>query len=93
MLARPLLFGKKLIVQVSHPRLLCALLIREHPAVFFCHAVMSLFSESNAHCEVAEVFTMPRQGKLNRGLSQCERACGHGNSGSVSQCGRGGVGA
>ncbi len=36
MLARPLFFGKKLIVQVSHPRLLCALLIREHPAVF-CH--------------------------------------------------------
>ncbi len=53
---------------------------------------MSLFSESNAHCEVAEVLTMPRRGKLNRGLSQCERACGHGNIGSVSQCGRGGGG-
>ncbi len=49
---------------------------------------MSLFSESNAHCEVSEVLTMPRPGKLNRGLSQCERVCGHGNSGSVSQCGR-----
>ncbi len=56
MLARLLFFGKKLIVQVSHPRLLCALLIREHPAVFFITAVMSLFSESNDHCEVAEVY-------------------------------------
>ncbi len=36
---------------------------------------------------MAEVLTMPRPGKLNRGLSQCERTCGHGNSGSVSQCG------
>ncbi len=53
---------------------------------------MSLFSESNGHCEVAEVLTKPRPGKLNRGLSQCERACGHGNSGSVSQCGRKGGG-
>ncbi len=34
MLARPLFFGKKLIVQVSHPRLLCALLIREHAVGF-----------------------------------------------------------
>ncbi len=34
---------------------------------------MSLLSECNAHCEVAEVLTMPRPGKLNRGLSQCER--------------------
>ncbi len=49
---------------------------------------MSLFSESNAHCEVAEVLTMPRPGKLNRRLSQCGRTCRHGNSGSVSQCGR-----
>ncbi len=73
---------------MSHPRLLCALLIREHPAVFFVTAVMSLFSEYNAHCEVAEVLTMPSPGKLNRGLSQCGRTCGHGNSGSVSQCGR-----
>ncbi len=31
---------KKLIVQVSHPRLRCALLIREHPAVFFVPAVI-----------------------------------------------------
>ncbi len=31
---------------------------------------------------------MPRPGKLNRGLSQCDRACGYGNSGSVSQYGR-----
>ncbi len=53
---------------------------------------MSLFSESNAHCEVAEVLTMLRPGKLNRGLSQCERICGHGNSGSVSQCERRGGG-
>ncbi len=88
MLARPLWFGKKLIVQVSHPRLLCALLIREHVVGFFVTAVMSLFSESNAHCGVAEVLTMPRPGKLNRGLSQCGRTCGHGNSGSVSKCGR-----
>ncbi len=49
---------------------------------------MSLLSECNAHCEVAEVLTMPRPRKLNRGLSQCERTWGHGNSGSVSQCGR-----
>ncbi len=55
---------------------------------FFVTAVMSLFSESNANCEVAEVLTMPRPGKLNRGLSQCGRTSGHGNSGSVSQCGR-----
>ncbi len=48
---------------------------------------MSLLSECNANCEVAEAFTMPRPGKLNRGLSQCERTGGHGNSGSVSQCG------
>ncbi len=48
MLARPLFFGKKLIVQVSLPRLLCALLIREHAVSFFVTAVMSLFSESNA---------------------------------------------
>ncbi len=61
MLARPLFFGKKLIVQVSHPCLLCALLIREHPAFFFVTAVMSLFSESNAHCEVAEALTMPKK--------------------------------
>ncbi len=53
---------------------------------FFFTAGMSLFSESNAHCEVAEVLTMPRPGKLSRGLSQCGRTCGHGNSGSVSQC-------
>ncbi len=59
MLARPLFFGKKLIVQVSHTRLLCALIICEHPA-FFVTAVMSLLSESNAHCEVAEVLTMPK---------------------------------
>ncbi len=49
---------------------------------------MSLLSECNAHCEVAEVLTMPRPGKPNRGLCQCERTCGHGNSGSVNQCGR-----
>ncbi len=49
---------------------------------------MSLLSERNAHCEVAEVLTMPRPGKLNRGLSRCERTCGYGNSGSVSQCKR-----
>ncbi len=61
MLARPLFFGKKIIVHVSHPRLLCALLLRERPAVFFVTAVMSLFSESNAHCEVAEVLTMPKK--------------------------------
>ncbi len=61
MLARPLFFGKKLIVQASHPRLLCALLIREHPAVFFVTAAKSLFSESNAHCEVAEVLTMAKK--------------------------------
>ncbi len=36
--------------------------------------------------------TRPRPGKLNRELSQCERTCGHGNSGSVSQCGRRGGG-
>ncbi len=56
---------------------------------------MSLLSECNAHCEVAEVLTMPWSGLLNRGLSQCERTCGHGNGGSVCQCGRtggGGVG-
>ncbi len=34
-LARPLLFGQKFIVQVSHPHLLCALLIREHAVGFF----------------------------------------------------------
>ncbi len=61
MLARPLFFGKKLIVQVSHPRLLCALLIREHAVGFFVTAIMSLFSESNAHCEVAEVLPMPKK--------------------------------
>ncbi len=55
---------------------------------FFVTAVMSLFSESNAHCEVAEVLTMPRPGKPNRGLSQYGRTGGHSNSGSVSQCGR-----
>ncbi len=27
---------------------------------FFVTAVMSLFLESNAHCEVAEVLTMPK---------------------------------
>ncbi len=45
---------------MSHPRLLCALLIREHAVGFFVTAVMSLFSESDAHCEVAEVLTMPK---------------------------------
>ncbi len=88
MLVRPLFFGKKLIVQVGHPRLLCALLIREHAVGFFVTAVMSLFSESNAHYEVTEVLTMPRPGKLNRGLSKCKRAGGHDNSGIASQCGR-----
>ncbi len=57
---------------------------------FFVTTVMSLLSEHSAHCEVAEVLTMPRPGKLNHGLSQCERTCGHGNSVSVSQCGHGG---
>ncbi len=61
MLARPLFFGKKLIEQVSHPRLLGALLIREHAVGFFVTAVISLFSESNAHGEVAEVLTMPKK--------------------------------
>ncbi len=61
MLARPLFFGKKLIVKVSHPHLMCALLIRGHAVVFFVTAVMSLFLESYAHCEVAEVLTMPRK--------------------------------
>ncbi len=37
---------------------------------------MSLFSESYGHCEVAEVLTMPRPGKLIRGPSQCERTWG-----------------
>ncbi len=37
---------------------------------FFVTEVMSLFSESNAHCEVTEVLTMPRPGELNRGLSR-----------------------
>ncbi len=49
---------------------------------------MSLLSELNANCEVAEVLTMPRPGKPNRELSPYERTCGHGSSGSVSQCGR-----
>ncbi len=66
--------------------------IREHPVVFFATAFMSLFSESNAYCEVPEVLTMPRPGKLNRGLSQCGRTYVHGNIGSVSQCGRRGGG-
>ncbi len=57
MLARPLFFGKKLIVQVSHPRLPYALLIREHAVGFFVTAVMSLFSECKAPCEVAEALT------------------------------------
>ncbi len=35
--------------------------------------------------------TRARPGKLNSGLSQCERTCGHGNSVSVSQCGPGGT--
>ncbi len=56
-----LFFVKKLIVQVSHPRLLNAFLIRERPAVFFVTAVMSLFSGSNGHCEVAEVLAMPKE--------------------------------
>ncbi len=43
---------------------MCALLIREHPAVFFVTAVLSLFSESNAHGEVAEVLTMPKNTSL-----------------------------
>ncbi len=49
---------------MSHTRLLCALLFREHPAVFFVTTVMSLFSESNAHCEVAEVLTIPKNAIL-----------------------------
>ncbi len=53
---------------------------------------MSSLSECNANCEVAEVLTMPRPGKLNRGLSQCKCTCGYGNSGKISQCGRGGGG-
>ncbi len=64
MLARPLFFGKKLIVQVSHPRLLCALSIREHPAVFFVTAVMSFFSEYKYHNVVGEVLTMPKNAIL-----------------------------
>ncbi len=39
----------------------CTFFIREHPAVFFVTAVMALFSESNDHCEVAEVLTMPKK--------------------------------
>ncbi len=41
MLARPLFFGKKFIVHVSHTRLLCALLIREHAVGFFVTGVMT----------------------------------------------------
>ncbi len=52
---------------------------------------MSLLSECNAHCEVAEILTRP--GKLNRELSHYERTCGHGNSSSVSQWGGRGGGA
>ncbi len=37
----PVVFGKKLIVHVSHPRLLCALLIREHAVGFFGTGVMT----------------------------------------------------
>ncbi len=59
MLPRPLFFGKKLIVQVSHPRLLSVLLIREHRR-FFVTAVMTLFSKSNAHGEEAEVLNVPK---------------------------------
>ncbi len=63
MLARPVFFGKKLIVEVSHPRLLCALLIREHVVVFLSleSCLISLLSECNAHCEVAEVLTMQKK--------------------------------
>ncbi len=32
---------------------------------FFVTAVMSMFSESNAHCEVAEVLTMPKKQSLD----------------------------
>ncbi len=53
---------------------------------------MSLLSDCNARCEVVEVLTMPRSGKRNRVLSRFERTCGHGNSGSISQCGRRGGG-
>ncbi len=57
--ANPLFFGQQLIEVVSHPRLLCALLIREHPVGVFVTAVMSLLLECNEHFEVAEVLIMP----------------------------------
>ncbi len=60
-LARPPLFGKRLIVQVSHPRLVCALLIREHAVVFFVTTAMSLFSESNAHCDIGFNYALARE--------------------------------
>ncbi len=103
----------ELIVQVSHTRLLCALLSCEHPA-FFCHCshvivfrikcslwsgwgfnyakkIQSLdwliffvqalvnqpFFDSKSALVVRTPCTRPRPGKLNRGLSQCERVCGH----------------
>ncbi len=41
MLARPLFFGKKLIVQLRHRRLLCAFSIHEHAVGFFVTGVMT----------------------------------------------------
>ncbi len=92
MLAGPLFFWQKVNCTSESPSPAVCTFNSRASRVFFVTAVMSLFLESNVHCEVAEVLTMPRPGKRNSELDQCERTCGHGNSGSVSQCRRRGGG-
>ncbi len=45
---------------LSHSRLLCTLLICEYPVVFLVAAGISLFSEYNHHCEVAEIVALQK---------------------------------
>ncbi len=55
--------------------------------IFYVQALVNqLFFDSISARVARTPCTRPRPGKLNRGLSQCERTCG-----SVSQCGGGGL--
>ncbi len=57
--------------------------------IFYVRALVNQpFFESKSARVARTSCTQPKPGKLNRGLSQCEHTCGHGNSGSASRCGR-----
>ncbi len=76
MLARPLFFWQK-VYCTSEPLSPAVCTFNSRACCgFFCH-----WSHDSFHCCQNVMPTV-------KWLNQCERTCGHGNSGSVSQCGR-----